>query len=1079
MKVAIIGAGPSALVTAKTLLEESDKHPGFNPQITIFEAEDDIGGTFRYRAYSNATLVSSKQLTCFSDFRLPLEHHDHLTLPEYVRYLEHYTQHFELRRRCRFRMRTRVTAVDRLDKGHRVRFVSTATDQPSAPSEEVFSHLCVCSGLHVVPAIPEIPGLPPVVKGDQPIEAAKPSDVPDGYDQADSVGWAKRGTAATTRNAADILTLHSSQFKDRSLYRGKRVMILGTGETGMDMAYEAVKAGAEEIVLCTRAGFLMFPAVLADFVVLGSVYDGNLPIDGLITNLFETAYVHPWVAASHLRWFVSDFVIKRVLWFLTGTQAGCNQWVGELEPERLGRAYTFLNKSSKAMPYINRGWKNRPWIFEKFASYLDPPTVLPEEPSVDLAPFPSHVTADGKVVFRRNGRKEDLRMRSRTVRSDVVVYATGYKQDFAFLSDDYPVPATVRCRDVFDPSDPSVAFIGFVRPGVGAIPPIAEMQAQLWTLVLRNKVAPPTSTPHYYLLVKESARIKYGVDYSSYVSQLARDMGTAPGLRQLLWEYGLKVTLIYCFCAAFPTLYRLVGPYRHPDAKRIVETEIYDTIKRRGLMGNLMMGLIPMMFYAVINLAAYALEKSLRVVATVSRPFLIRPLPGKRAALGRGARQFQSDYGPTVTERAAPPDRAGTGTGARAAPRGKLLRLFALIVGTLAVAVDGAQANTEIRNIGAVLCRADEYGHLAAKAADQLSAQWPVLRPTTTPNLFTVRPEAATSYAQLDSDTASRLGAWLVLDLSNAGEFRLPLSDALVDPELEAPRDRLVRRAWNAAHWRLFRRYSVRVSYAANVPTRFHLEVYTPEAALQKGNITWEAEKVGEKIEVQEEERASGYTRTAAAAVAALPTATEVAAGEGDRLDDGIVLPQEDQDEQENEREQGKDETLIVMARKFFGNSGVKAKDKLAFSPTAPPPAPVEDWADLMYPCPKVYLHLVAFEDGVAIHPERGRRYPTSPVDRAVDIIYHLGEATIGRLVSSNTVAEAEGEGEGEEARLIPIHLTLEPLTLGVVPATAWHLIALLVPASLVGYLWIRQALVEVVRTAVSTPSAGKLAKAE
>jgi hypothetical protein len=24
---------------------------------------------------------------------------------------------------------------------------------------------------------------------------------------------------------------------------------------------------------------------------------------------------------------VSDFVIKRVLWLLTGTQAGCNQWV--------------------------------------------------------------------------------------------------------------------------------------------------------------------------------------------------------------------------------------------------------------------------------------------------------------------------------------------------------------------------------------------------------------------------------------------------------------------------------------------------------------------------------------------------------------------------------------------------------------------------------------------------------------------------------------------------------------------------------------------------------------------------------
>jgi len=39
-----------------------------------------VTGTFRYRTYENATLVSSKQLTSFSDFRLPLEHSDHLTL---------------------------------------------------------------------------------------------------------------------------------------------------------------------------------------------------------------------------------------------------------------------------------------------------------------------------------------------------------------------------------------------------------------------------------------------------------------------------------------------------------------------------------------------------------------------------------------------------------------------------------------------------------------------------------------------------------------------------------------------------------------------------------------------------------------------------------------------------------------------------------------------------------------------------------------------------------------------------------------------------------------------------------------
>jgi dimethylaniline monooxygenase (N-oxide forming) len=49
---------------------------------------------------------------------------------------------------------------------------------------------------------------------------------------------------------------HSVDYKQRSQLRGRRVMILGTGETGMDLAYEAAKAGAKEVVLCSRSGFV-------------------------------------------------------------------------------------------------------------------------------------------------------------------------------------------------------------------------------------------------------------------------------------------------------------------------------------------------------------------------------------------------------------------------------------------------------------------------------------------------------------------------------------------------------------------------------------------------------------------------------------------------------------------------------------------------------------------------------------------------------------------------------------------------------------------------------------------------------
>ena len=49
MKVVIIGAGPAGLVMCKSLLEAATEEFPFDP--VIFEQEDDIGGTFRYRSY--------------------------------------------------------------------------------------------------------------------------------------------------------------------------------------------------------------------------------------------------------------------------------------------------------------------------------------------------------------------------------------------------------------------------------------------------------------------------------------------------------------------------------------------------------------------------------------------------------------------------------------------------------------------------------------------------------------------------------------------------------------------------------------------------------------------------------------------------------------------------------------------------------------------------------------------------------------------------------------------------------------------------------------------------------------------
>lgn len=46
------------------------------------------------------------------------------------------------------------------------------------------------------------------------------------------------------------------------------------------------------------------------------------------------------------------------------------------------------------------------------------------------------------------------------------------------------------------------------------------------------------------------------------------------------------------FGAAFVSFYRLEGPFKSSEVDDIVKTEIWETITRRGLVGNLFMGLV-------------------------------------------------------------------------------------------------------------------------------------------------------------------------------------------------------------------------------------------------------------------------------------------------------------------------------------------------------------------------------------------------------------------------------------------------------------------------------------------------------
>lgn len=277
-------------------------------------------------------LVSSKQLTTFSDFRPRKDDPDFLSAERYVEYLKQYCDHFDLW--PSIHLSTPVLSVRRRPGnvgGHVVHYRKDGQEMTWDCDA-----IAVCSGLHVTPSIPSLPGVEyvPVVK-------------------------------------------HSADFKARTEFgTDKTVVILGTGETGLDLAHLAVTSPTRRVILCHRDGFLGAPKVrisvnaagkrspstyrcspkatangnqYADcrlrqrtptpvmFPILGRKSDPNylnVPVDCSQATLFDSMYVHPLMRDTMFLWNYYDVVIKVALWLITGTYHGYDQWIAGISPQR-------------------------------------------------------------------------------------------------------------------------------------------------------------------------------------------------------------------------------------------------------------------------------------------------------------------------------------------------------------------------------------------------------------------------------------------------------------------------------------------------------------------------------------------------------------------------------------------------------------------------------------------------------------------------------------------------------------------------------------------------------------------------
>lgn len=148
--IAIIGAGLSGLVTAKTLLE-------YGHEVTVFEKENEVGGVWSpCRHYPGLTTQNTRDTYAFSDYRMPKQYPEFPSGAQMLAYLKGYVDHFGIG--PHIRLQHRITAATLDERREKAQWTLTG-EHDGAPFMERFDFLVVCNGTFSEPFIPKVPGM--------------------------------------------------------------------------------------------------------------------------------------------------------------------------------------------------------------------------------------------------------------------------------------------------------------------------------------------------------------------------------------------------------------------------------------------------------------------------------------------------------------------------------------------------------------------------------------------------------------------------------------------------------------------------------------------------------------------------------------------------------------------------------------------------------------------------------------------------------------------------------------------------------------------------------------------------------